>query len=77
MNVRDDDLVSAVALVMESEASDAVADEGPISLDASGVADEPALAGDGVIVGDPDEDALLDVPEVEADEMPDSDIEDG
>src|SRR5829696_6026167 len=77
MNVRDDDLVSAVALVMESEASDAVADEAPISLDASGVADEPALAGDGVIVGDPDEDALLDVPEVEADEMPDSDIEDG
>jgi len=77
MNVRDDDLVSAVALVMESEASDAVADEGPISLDASGVADEPALAGDGVIVGDPDEDALLDVPEVEADEMPDSDLEDG
>ena len=41
------------------------------------MADEPALAGDGVIVGDPDQDALLDVPEVEADEMPDSDIEDG
>ena len=76
MSVRDDDLVSAVALVMESETPDAIADDGPVSLDASGMADEPALAGDGVIVGDPNEDALLGVPEVESDEMPDSDIED-
>src|SRR5215217_7521575 len=76
MNVRDDDVVSAVALVVESETSDAVADDGPVSLDASGVADEPALDGDGVIVGDADEDALLDVPEVESDAMPDSDLED-
>jgi DNA gyrase subunit A len=76
MNVRDDDVVSAVALVMESETPDAVADDGPVSLDASGVADEPALEGDGVIVGDPDEDALLDVPEVESDAMPDSAVED-
>ena len=75
MNVREDDLVSAVALVMESETSDAVAEEGAVSLDAGGVSDEPALEGEGVIVGDPDEETLLDVPEVESDEMPDSDIE--
>jgi DNA gyrase subunit A len=75
MNVRDDDLVSAVALVVETETSDAVADEGPVSLDASGSADEPALDGEGVIAADPDEDALLDVPEVADDEMPDTDVE--
>src|SRR5215216_4246591 len=75
MNVRDDDLVSAVALVVETETSDAVADEGPVSLDASGTADEPALDGEGVIAADPDEDALLDIPEVVGDEMPDSDLE--
>ena len=34
MNVREDDVVSAVALVMESETSDAVADEGAVSIDA-------------------------------------------
>src|ERR687890_389300 len=74
MNVRDDDLVSAVALVVETETSDAVADEAPVSLDASGVADEPALDGDGILIGDPDEDELLDVPEIDAgDGMPDSD----
>jgi DNA gyrase subunit A len=76
MNVRDDDVVSAVALVVETETSDAIADEGPVSLDASGTADEPALEGEGVIAADPDEDALLDVPEVAGDEMPDSDLED-
>src|SRR5215218_9008785 len=76
MNVRDDDLVSAVALVVESETSDAVADEGPVSLNASGSADEPALEGEGVIAADPDDETLLDVPEVADDEMPDSEIED-
>jgi DNA gyrase subunit A len=76
MNVREDDVVSAVALVMESETTDVVADEGPISLDASGIADEPALGGDGVVVGDPDEEGFLAVPEVESEEMPDSDVED-
>jgi DNA gyrase subunit A len=75
MNVREDDLVSAVALVVESETSDAVADEGPVSLDAAGMSDEPALEGEGVIIGDPAEESLLDVPEVESDEMPDSDLE--
>jgi DNA gyrase subunit A len=76
MNVRDDDLVSAVALVVETETSDAVAAEAPVSLDASGSADEPALAGEGVIAADPDDEALLDVPEVVGDEMPDTDVED-
>jgi DNA gyrase subunit A len=75
MNVRDDDVVSAVALVVETETSDAVADDGPVSLDASGTADEPGLDGEGVIAADPDEEALLDMPEVIGDEMPDSDLE--
>ena len=56
MNVRDDDRVSAVALVVESEAEDAVAGDEPVSLDASGTADETGLAGDGVIAADPDDD---------------------
>ena len=75
MNVRDDDVVSAVALVVESEATAATTADGPVSIDAGGPADEPALEDDGVIIGDPDEDALLVVPEVESDEMPDSDLE--
>jgi len=75
MNVRDDDLVSAVALVVEREAEDAVADDAPVSIDASGDADELALDGEGVIAADPDDETLLDVPEVAGDEMPDSDLE--
>jgi DNA gyrase subunit A len=76
MNVRDDDVVSAVALVVETETNGGavVTEDGPVSLDASGTADEPALEGDGVIAADPAEDTLLDVPEVAGDEMPDSDI---
>ena len=46
-----------------------------MSLDAAGTADETGLAGDGVIAADPADDALLDVPEVAGDEMPDSDLE--
>jgi len=75
MNVRDDDLVSAVALVIESETPAAVADEGPVSIDASGSADEPALEGETLQIGDPDADELLDIPEVTGDEMPDTDVE--
>jgi DNA gyrase subunit A len=75
MNLREDDTVSAVALVVESETSEAIAEAGPVSIDASGTADELALEGDGVFVGDPDEEGLLSVPEVEADEMPDHDVE--
>jgi DNA gyrase subunit A len=76
MNLREEDTVSAVALVVESEPSEAVAASGPVSIDATGAADELALEGDGVVIGDPDEEGLLSVPEVEADEMPDSEIED-
>jgi DNA gyrase subunit A len=75
MNLREEDTVSAVALVVESEPGEAVADGSPVSIDASGTADELALEGEGVFVGDPDEDGLLSVPEVEADEMPDHDVE--
>jgi DNA gyrase subunit A len=50
MNVREDDRVSAVALVVESDEDDAVEaatllDE-PVSLSAAGAADEPALRSD-------------------------------
>jgi DNA gyrase subunit A len=76
MNLREDDTVSAVALVVESDTSAAIADGGPVSIDAAGAADELALEGDGVVVGDPDEEGLLAVPEVEADDMPDHDVED-
>jgi DNA gyrase subunit A len=75
MNLREEDTVSAVALVVESEPADAGADAGPLSIDASGAADEPALEGDGVFVGDPDEESLHSLPEVEADEMPDHEID--
>jgi DNA gyrase subunit A len=63
MNVREDDRVSAVALIVESESDNAVAaatmlDE-PVSIGASGIADEPALqedtdeiTGGGVAEGD-------------------------
>jgi DNA gyrase subunit A len=77
MNVRDDDAVSAVALVMESETATDVPDDQPLSLDASGVADDP-------LAGDPDEISperavedgeLMLPPEVTSDEMPDSGVE--
>jgi DNA gyrase subunit A len=52
MNIKDDDLVSAVALIVESEAADAgsqleetVATEGPIELSADGGGEEPAAPG--------------------------------
>ncbi len=78
MNIRDDDAVSAVALVVESEApTDAALDDQPLSLDASGVADDP-------VAGDMDEispeaggdDSLMLPPEIDNPEMPDSDVED-
>src|SRR5215217_6829799 len=77
MRLRDEDCVSAVALVVESEAAaaaEAGADDQPLSLDAAGTTDETALEEE-VVPGDPDADELLDVPEVESDEMPDSDLE--
>src|SRR4051794_29753742 len=79
MNLRADDIVSAVALVVESEAAattTASVDQ-PVSLAAAGDADElQAVDAEGVIAADPDEEELLDVPEVADDEgMPDSDLE--
>jgi DNA gyrase subunit A len=67
MNVREDDVVSAVALVVESETGDADASDGPVSIAASGDGGEPVLEGDGVFIGDPDED--------EPDELLDSEEE--
>jgi len=63
MNVREDDRVSAVAVVVESDEDEAVeaavALDEPVSLGASGNADEPALqdsgdeiTGGGVAEGD-------------------------
>jgi DNA gyrase subunit A len=76
MNVRDDDAVSAVALVMESETPTAAAlDDLPVSLDASGVADDPVVGDSDEISIDGDDEGLLVPPEVDADEMPDSDVE--
>jgi DNA gyrase subunit A len=88
MNLRESDEVSAVALVVESDASTVTgaADE-PVSLSASGDADEPAVTGEltedapvgedeGVIAADPTDDSTLQPPEVADDEgMPDSDVE--
>jgi DNA gyrase subunit A len=77
MRLRDEDCVSAVALVVESDAAEvaeAGAGEQPLSLDAAGTTDETALEEE-VVPGEPGADELLDVPEVESDEMPDSDIE--
>ena len=77
MNVREDDLVSAVALVMESETPEVVPEGaaelplGEVELDG----EVPTATSDGVIAADPDAEELLDVPEVASDDMPDSDIE--
>ena len=78
MNLRSDDVVSAVALVVESEAAATVAPVGdPVSLAADGDADEPQAAkADEVLAADPAEEELLDVPEVvEDDGMPGTDLE--
>jgi DNA gyrase subunit A len=88
MNLREGDEVSAVALVVESEAATADATLGkPISIDASGDSDEPTLTGElterapigaeeGIIVPDPENELTLQPPEVvEEDGMPDKDVE--
>src|SRR4051812_6918315 len=80
MNLRDSDAVSAVALVVENEASGVGAAGGPASLSASGDGDEPTLLDglaedapigeeDGVIAADPTDDSLLTPPEVDADDL--------
>ena len=78
MNLREDDVVSAVALVVETEAGRprSRSTRSGLASTESGTADEPALDGDGVYVGDPDEDGMLGVPEVESPtRCRDSDVE--
>jgi DNA gyrase subunit A len=72
MNLRDGDEVSAVALVVESEAgADPSAQGEPMELSADGDSDP----GEGVIAADPEDDSTLQPPEVDTDGMPDSDVE--
>jgi DNA gyrase subunit A len=72
MNLRDGDEVSAVALVVESEAGpDANAQGEPLELTAAGDSDP----GEGVIAADPEDDSMLQPPEVVDEDMPDSDVE--
>src|ERR687896_443853 len=72
MKLREADEVSAVALVVESEAPAEAPLGEPASLDASGMGDEPLLAGDGaggVIAADPADDSTLTPPEVSEDDL--------
>ena len=77
MNVREDDVVSAVALVMESETPEVIAEDedGQVALLEADATD--GVDADGVLIADPEADELLDgaAPEVSSDDMPDSDIE--
>ena len=79
MNLRPDDVVSAVALVVESEAA-ATARAARRCRSRSPPTATPtsrqAVEADGIVPADPDEDELLDIPEVvEDDGMPDTDLE--
>jgi DNA gyrase subunit A len=76
MNLREGDEVSAVALVVETEAPASTASDEPVSLVADG--DEGALDGDGsdgVIAADPSDESTLQPPEIDSEDMPDSDVE--
>jgi DNA gyrase subunit A len=76
MNLREGDEVSAVALVVETEAPASTASDEPVSLIADG--DEGALDGDGsdgVIAADPSDASTLQPPEIDSEDMPDSDVE--
>jgi DNA gyrase subunit A len=77
MNIKDEDAVSAVALVVESDAPATTEVGEPVSLDASGDADEPVLLdadGPDVIGVDPDAIAAGEGPEgvTEPEEMGDA-----
>lgn len=75
MNLREGDEVSAVALVVESDApADVALEDGPVSLDATGAGADDGITGTMIEPGS-DDDAVLEVPEIDADEMPDSDVE--
>jgi DNA gyrase subunit A len=75
MNLREGDEVSAVALVVESDApADVSIEDGPVSLDATGAGAADGVTGTMIEPGS-DDDSVLEAPEIEADEMPDSDVE--
>jgi len=72
MNLREEDTVSAVALVVESEAPNGAPTAEPASLSASGVADEPLAGsgGDGELdPADPGDEATLTPPEVDPEDL--------
>jgi DNA gyrase subunit A len=74
MNIREDDQVSAVALVMEDEASTAASAETVDPETVAGPADDPALAEDADVLdeagpADPTDDATITPPEVDADDV--------
>lgn len=75
MNLRDGDEVSAVALVVESDApADVELADGPVSLDATGAGADDGVTGTMIEPGSSD-DSVLEAPEIDAVEMPDSDVE--
>src|SRR6478735_9094627 len=74
MNIREDDQVSAVALVMEEEASTAASAETVDPETVAGPADDPALAEDADVLdeagpADPTDDATITPPEVDVDDI--------
>jgi DNA gyrase subunit A len=74
MNIREDDQVSAIALVMEEEASTAASAETVDPETVAGPADDPALAEDADVLeeagpADPTDDATITPPEVDADDV--------
>ena len=74
MNIREDDQVSAIALVMEEEASTAASAETLDPETVAGPADDPALAEDADVLAeagpaDPTDQATITPPEVDADDV--------
>jgi DNA gyrase subunit A len=74
MNIREDDQVSAVALVMEEEASTAASAETLDPETVAGPADDPALAEDADVLeeagpADPTDEATITPPEVDTDDI--------
>jgi DNA gyrase subunit A len=73
MNIKDDDEVAAVALIVETDAPATAGVGEPVSLDASGDADEPALL---ETAGDPNDSLLgVDPAAVESGELPEGPTE--
>jgi DNA gyrase subunit A len=73
MNIKDDDEVAAVALIVETDAPATAGIGEPVSLDASGDADEPTLLAE---AGDPNDSLLgVDPAAAEAGELPEGPTE--